>query len=63
MDATDVLDIARLLAVLIDVEAMRAENEAAASEKALPYSKPSFLAQRNYAGQILEHIQYRDNRG
>jgi len=63
MDAIDLMDLAKLLVTLIDVEAMRAENEVAACEKALPHGKVAFLGQRKYAEEVLEHIQYRENRG
>jgi len=60
MGAIDLMDLAKLLVTLIDVEAMRAENEVSARDKATAQGGAAFRARREYAAQVLQHIEYRE---
>jgi len=62
MDSVDLMDLAKLIVTLIDVECMRGENEANASDKATQYGKTAFQARRHYSEQVIEHIIYREDR-
>ena len=53
MDASDLMDLAKLLITLIEVEAMRSENEISARDKAAAHGEAAFRARREYATQVL----------
>jgi hypothetical protein len=62
MDSMDVIDLAKILAMLVKVEAMRGANEArAARGEAMAYPVESFDEPRVLAEQALGHMEWCHN--
>jgi hypothetical protein len=62
MDSLDVMDMAKLLAALVTVEAMRGANEEARTGGQSTYQAKDFDKIRLAAASVLDHMEWWHNK-